>query len=152
MLIRPDDSNKLIFKYQTVPSSAKTGITKMRVSMKKGGPGQTPCEVFSRGEVEDYSVNIIPAKLVSSFEHTMGEKISMQLNIYPNPATNLLIVNVKGSDGKVSMQVFDLAGKVTWSQFIDVPDQQQIDVQALPPGIYILRVRDGSGNIAIANG
>ena len=56
----------------TVPNSAKTGITKMRISMKKGGPGQTSCDVFSRGEVEDYSVNIT-AKPQGSF---VSNKIS----------------------------------------------------------------------------
>ncbi len=42
----------------TVPSSATEGSTRMRVSMKYNGiPG--PCETFSYGEVEDYTVNLI---------------------------------------------------------------------------------------------
>ncbi|MEA3316757.1 MAG: GEVED domain-containing protein, partial [Bacteroidota bacterium] len=59
----------------TIPSSA-TGTTRMRVSMKYNGE-QTPCEAFSYGEVEDYSVTFgeaipdtdapsIPANLVAS--------------------------------------------------------------------------------------
>jgi hypothetical protein len=41
----------------TVPCSAIIGDTRMRVSMKYGSY-PTPCETFSYGEVEDYTVNI----------------------------------------------------------------------------------------------
>lgn len=57
-----------------IPSSAATGSTRMRVSMKYNG-AQTACETFSYGEVEDYTVNItgssapscgVPSGLASS--------------------------------------------------------------------------------------
>jgi hypothetical protein len=41
-----------------IPLSAKLGSTRLRVAMKVGGE-PTPCEVFERGEVEDYTVDII---------------------------------------------------------------------------------------------
>lgn len=41
----------------TVPSTAKTGATRMRVSMKYSAY-PTYCETFNYGEVEDYTVNI----------------------------------------------------------------------------------------------
>lgn len=41
----------------TVPSSATSGTTRMRVSMKYNAV-PTQCEAFSYGEVEDYTVNI----------------------------------------------------------------------------------------------
>ena len=42
----------------TVPASAATGTTRMRVSMKYNGV-PTSCESFNYGEVEDYTVNIV---------------------------------------------------------------------------------------------
>jgi Zn-dependent metalloprotease/chitodextrinase len=42
----------------TVPTSAITGATRMRVSMKYNGV-PTACESFSYGEVEDYTVNLV---------------------------------------------------------------------------------------------
>lgn len=41
----------------SIPVSAATGATRMRVSMKYNGV-PTSCETFSYGEVEDYTVNI----------------------------------------------------------------------------------------------
>ncbi|APD05971.1 neutral protease [Flavobacteriaceae bacterium UJ101] len=42
----------------TIPGSATTGETRMRIAMKYGEL-PTPCEVFDYGEVEDYTLNII---------------------------------------------------------------------------------------------
>nr|WP_233194561.1 GEVED domain-containing protein [Aquimarina sp. I32.4] len=42
----------------TIPSSATTGATRMRVSMKYNAV-PTPCESFQYGEVEDYTVTIL---------------------------------------------------------------------------------------------
>ncbi len=44
----------------SVPANANLGKTRMRISMKVGGYPD-PCETFERGEVEDYSVNIVNA-------------------------------------------------------------------------------------------
>jgi chitodextrinase len=44
----------------TVPSSATSGATRMRVSMKYNGV-PTSCETFSYGQVEDYTVNLVNA-------------------------------------------------------------------------------------------
>jgi hypothetical protein len=41
----------------TVPTTAPSGVTRMRVQMKYAGAA-TPCETFNYGEVEDYAVQI----------------------------------------------------------------------------------------------
>ncbi|WP_051203476.1 GEVED domain-containing protein [Hugenholtzia roseola] len=50
-------SNTTVNGAFTVPTSAITGNTRMRVSMKYNG-APTACETFSYGEVEDYTVNL----------------------------------------------------------------------------------------------
>lgn len=62
-----EDEGELVFEKKngnqstsaniTIPLTAAVGKTQMRVSAKRGGFA-TPCEVFERGEVEDYSVDI----------------------------------------------------------------------------------------------
>ena len=62
-----EDADELVFAPQptstavngifNIPMSANIGITRMRISMKwSSAPG--PCEFFTYGEVEDYTVNI----------------------------------------------------------------------------------------------
>ena len=48
-----------------VPATATLGATRMRVSLKYNGI-PTPCETFSFGQVEDYTVNIVPANTIIS--------------------------------------------------------------------------------------
>ncbi|MGB3074457.1 MAG: GEVED domain-containing protein [Chitinophagales bacterium] len=132
-----------------IPNNVLSGITRMRVSLKKGGPAQTPCEIFAKGEVEDYSVNILPPKLGSDTGNNTSENTApLQLNIYPNPATNLLTIDLKGFEGKVTIQVFDLSGKLMYVQNAVAMDQSHIDINSLVNGMYILRVMDEKGNNA----
>ncbi len=46
-----------VSKNITIPSSASSGNTRMRVSMQRN-QASSPCENFDRGEVEDYTINI----------------------------------------------------------------------------------------------
>ncbi|TGD58451.1 GEVED domain-containing protein [Flavobacterium humi] len=62
----------------TVSSSATTGPTRMRVSMKYNGI-PTACETFSYGQVEDYTVNLqgggLPTYCASQASNTNDERI-----------------------------------------------------------------------------
>jgi PKD repeat protein len=51
-------SGSSVSKSITIPKSAKSGLTRLRVQVKNGGE-PTPCETFQHGEVEDYTVEII---------------------------------------------------------------------------------------------
>ncbi len=49
----------------TVPATANSGTTRMRVSMKYNGI-PSPCETFSYGQVEDYTVNLVAGTVDST--------------------------------------------------------------------------------------
>ncbi len=73
-----------------VPSSAINGNVRMRVALKWGGYPE-PCEIFARGEVEDYTLNIIGQSLGSDTLRLVavtganavrqGEKITLNVSI-----------------------------------------------------------------------
>jgi len=48
-----------INKSFTIPATAKNGPTRMRVQMQEGALQTDPCAVYTYGEVEDYTVNIV---------------------------------------------------------------------------------------------
>jgi subtilase family serine protease len=59
----------------TIPTTATTGTTRMRVSLKTIGV-PTACETFDKGEVEDYTVNITGSTGVGQADLTFGTIIS----------------------------------------------------------------------------
>jgi hypothetical protein len=62
----------------------------------------------------------------------------LDLQIYPNPAENELIVNGPGLAG-TQMYIYDLNGKNIWSEPV-FTSRKSIDVQVFTPGIYILKI------------
>lgn len=117
----------------TIPATALTGNTRMRVSMKYNGI-PTACETFSYGQVEDYTLNIKAAGTVTALVNTNADTV----NVYPNPVKDILNINAKGD---YNYQLISIDGKI-------VKDGNQsenaVNVQNLPTGIYIMKItQDG---------
>ncbi len=135
----------------TVPASALTGSTRMRVSMKYNS-AQTACEVgFDYGEVEDYTVNIsnttnsiLIADNGSKFTGIQPDKLGNEepehINVYPNPA--ILDFNL-GADKRhaKSLKVLNMSGEVVLK--INKYDGTPINIEGLKGGVYIVHVFDG---------
>ncbi len=122
----------------TVPITAATGNTKMRVSMKKGSYA-TSCETFAKGEVEDYTVNILPGKQSAQIFSKSAEIL-----VYPNPAQAILYVNLSELDGFNKLNCFDVNGVVVKEITVN-SDIVQLNIEDLPVGIYFLVATNESG-------
>ncbi|RDV16322.1 T9SS C-terminal target domain-containing protein [Pontibacter diazotrophicus] len=127
-----------------VPSGALLGKTRMRVSMKYNA-AQTACESFGYGEVEDYSVNITNtlqgiATSQSVEANTLGSEVSQDVIVYPNPADSYIRVTTLADEAKG--RVMSMTGAAVM-QFELKHGRNQMDISALPAGIYILEVHDG---------
>lgn len=131
----------------TVPNSATTGNTRMRVAMKyKGVP--TSCETFAYGEVEDYMVNIGGAiarntdlaKFASNV--SLLEKIpNISSNLSPNPTSGFAHIRVGQENFEV--KVFTLSGKEV--QLVTYEHKQQnivLDVSRLQAGQYLVVLKN----------
>ena len=117
-----------------IPTTALTGNTRMKVSMKYNGI-PTSCETFSYGQVEDYTLNIKAAGTVAGL---VGLNTENAVNVYPNPVKDVLNINAKGD---YNYQLISTDGKI-------VKDGNQsesaINVQNLPTGMYIMKItQDG---------
>lgn len=102
----------------TVPSGI-TGTTRMRVSMKYGAAA-TPCESFTYGEVEDYTIILgspTPG-LTSGFGGTGAplsytvQKRTEGFSVYPNPANETVTLNwYQDNEESNTIIVTDVTGR-----------------------------------------
>jgi hypothetical protein len=130
----------------TVPLSALPGPTRMRVMMRYGST-PVPCGLYSRGETEDYTVNITSntAKSLSlqsdNTEKFNSETIS-EVSVYPNPV-NKGEFNLNLPDDTIFpavMQLYSMAGqKVMQMELNDCSNTIKTD--GLINGLYILSVQ-----------
>jgi bacillolysin len=114
----------------TIPSTATTGNTRMRVSMKYNGI-PTACEIFSYGQVEDYTINIKNIGTVASLTDT---NVESAVSIYPNPVKDVLNVNIKGS---YTYEIFSSNGQNVMS---GNATDKAINIAKLPVGLYIIKI------------
>jgi hypothetical protein len=137
-------SSNLLSATLNIPSTALTGPTRMRVTMKYNAQA-SPCEAFAYGEVEDYTVNITnsPASMVTMNDDLDGEALGNEDNItnyslYPNPAQDKLNVNIRNIDGSKGIQIYSSNGALVRS--INTGKEiNTIDVSTLEKGMYILK-------------
>ncbi|MCG2417615.1 M4 family metallopeptidase [Aequorivita sp. F47161] len=123
----------------TVPSSALSGATRMRVSMKYNS-NPSSCETFSYGEVEDYTV-IISNSVNQGITGDTGFNNS-EISIYPNPAKhtlNISLVNATGADYVIYNVIGQVVGKGAFSA--------SLDVSTLQSGVYILEVNTNTNKL-----
>jgi bacillolysin len=129
----------------TVPASARTGATRLRVVLSDAS-ATTSCNSYSYGETEDYTVNITGGAAVagavaggSSMGLTQGAP-ARGLELYPNPATDVVRISMPDNAPLVSVTLTDLRGaKVAGVRL----DGDQLNVAALAKGIYTLTATDG---------
>jgi bacillolysin len=129
----------------TVPTTAKTGNTRMRVIVSDNS-ATTSCGSYSYGETEDYTVSITggaaiaaaqaPASLAATA--LSGDAV---LSLYPNPALTTLTLSLSSQAELTKVEVLDARGaRVSAARYLG---QGQLDVSGLAGGLYLLRASDG---------
>lgn len=85
--------------------------------------------------------------IVSGFEQTLGEVLSIQENnsidgvaVYPNPVNNVLKINLQQPSGKYSVAVFDVLGRQVMTSSFNESHTLELDVNNLAKGQYILKL------------
>ncbi|MDD2562920.1 MAG: DUF4465 domain-containing protein [Salinivirgaceae bacterium] len=67
------------------------------------------------------------------------------IHVFPNPASNYININTN-SEKEVQLTIFDISGSLV-KQVNHVLDNQIIDIQHLPSGLYVLRLQSNNGSV-----
>ena len=118
----------------TVPTTALLGSTRMRVSMKYNA-SPTSCEIFTDGEVEDYTVNITAT---ARFDEENSAKISF--NLYPNPVKGD-VLNISNLESPSTYRIFNMMGQELGNGKIE---NDAIYVGGLKTGTFLIEVSNGT--------
>lgn len=120
----------------TIPASADGVHTRMRISMKRNSHAG-PCESFSRGEVEDYSVSIGTARR-ARIETIKGDWI-----VYPNPGLNYLRIKNTELQEEAIGEIVDVHGRSMIS--FSVHAHTNVSAKGLAAGIYLVKIYNSEG-------
>lgn len=127
-----------------IPTSALTGATRMRVSMKYNA-NATSCETFTYGEVEDYTINITGGNSARD-NGLAGALRTVSMDVYPNPVLNSqTTVQFSLGTGRsdVNLQVLDMSGRIMFQQSMPAVSgsiAEAIDFAGYKQGIYLIQV------------
>ncbi len=119
----------------TIPSTAATGSTRMRVMMQYNAVPSSSCGSYTYGQVEDYTVNIVS----SGRGDLPGIKdLITDIKLYPNPAKDILHVsNTTNED----YRIFDMGGKlINFGKL----ERGSVNVSGLIKGAYMIQIGETS--------
>ncbi len=145
VVIGVSNSTNLLYTSFKVPTTAITGITRMRIAMKQSAYASS-CETFARGEVEDYSVNIINSgTLLENKTQGQSKPQIENVSLFPNPTRGNIQLNFDAaSDHNSELKIQNTLGVIVkelnlaayaGNNFYDV------NLSNLPNGNYILSLK-----------
>lgn len=126
----------------TIPSTAKLGLTRMRVAMKYGS-APTACESFNYGEVEDYAVNITTSSSKTTGiadAPTLRNENIIEISAFPNPASDFIQIKLASRASNSTFKIINTIGRVVKAGHLG---EGNINISNLNTGMYILEVNDG---------
>jgi Zinc carboxypeptidase/GEVED domain/Secretion system C-terminal sorting domain/Fibronectin type III domain len=134
----------------TIPATALLGTTRMRVSSKYGAYS-TPCETFTYGEVEDYSINILATSPVTTMElarqaESESEVLpEAEIMAYPNPVSDIVTIRLNYISNSNIKTVKMSAGNGTeiGTQEVELFNNEfRIDTKKLNAGMYFISIQE----------
>ncbi|HEY4800190.1 MAG TPA: GEVED domain-containing protein, partial [Bacteroidia bacterium] len=107
-------ANVASFKNFTIPPTALTGTTKMRIRSRTNTASNTstdPCTQFGSGETEDYTVYI---KVGSSSGIFNYDKLNVKMDVFPNPFVNDVTISyvLKSDAHNSELGIYNVYGQL----------------------------------------
>ena len=86
----------------------------------------------------------------SDSEIIASESVERNISVYPNPATNFVIIDFKSDlkNEKAKVEMMDLLGrKIYDSGVLSNVSTLQINISTYPKGNYIMRIKKGTEQV-----
>jgi hypothetical protein len=96
----------------------------------------------------DYNSPVITNYAITAIVQTTSvEEVvaNGKLNVYPNPATNVLNISLPESVQPGIVMVYDLQGRLIWQEKVNqVNEMYRMSLQAVDPGMYTIQFISGN--------
>ncbi|HXB11573.1 MAG TPA: T9SS type A sorting domain-containing protein, partial [Bacteroidia bacterium] len=70
--------------------------------------------------------------------------------VYPNPASNMVYIQLNGVNGKVNLSLYNMIGQQVITKSTETNKNMNFSVEGLPEGTYLLRVQCEDGSTIIS--
>ncbi|MBC9931996.1 reprolysin-like metallopeptidase [Chitinophaga qingshengii] len=70
------------------------------------------------------------------------ENKEQKVEVFPNPVNNIVNINLIGFTGKSEVSILDVHGREVLRREVGIVNSQ-LDISALPPGVYLIKVKNG---------
>jgi hypothetical protein len=87
-------------------------------------------------------VKFMPINTTCNFSTGISEAHALSFNIFPNPSTNNLTVELPAAGSKAEVKIFNLLGDLEYSS--TAKQKTDINVSSFASGIYIIEITSGS--------
>jgi hypothetical protein len=146
--------NGVINKESTILLTFNTNgvlVKKTEYSITHAAAGQAPVVTEYNGGVAGTSNGQGNTELTTAVEENASDFISMKgfsMNVFPNPAKSKFTIELdrpNKQDVKFQVEIFDLMGRLVYSQTSVFPERQQkldLSGNSLAEAVYIVRVRE----------
>ncbi len=132
-------------------------------SFGDGGAGsnqQDPVYDYTNAGNGSYTITLIASNICGSNTSSqtlevncvvgVDAELEWDMTVYPNPTQGLFRVAVGQLDEAAALEIYDLAGRMVWNQFIEDPASTvnvEVDLQQQAAGTYMVRLRVGNQSV-----
>jgi hypothetical protein len=141
---------KLLNSAGTQLNISQAGGTSSESISRTVNPGTYYAQVFGyNGANSATSCYTLRVQLGTASRTTDVETSDVpKVTVFPNPANNVVNINLADLKGKSEVSIIDVNGRVVLRREVNSV-KTQFDISALPAGVYMIRIKNGVKNVSM---
>ncbi|MGN7824123.1 reprolysin-like metallopeptidase [Chitinophaga sp. 22536] len=125
---------------ETISRTVTPGTYYAQVYGYNGANSATSCYTLrvQLGTASRTDNDVVVSKEGTDIKEIKGQKV----DIFPNPVNNIVNISLTGFTGKSEVSMLDVNGREVLRREVGLVNSQ-LDISSLPPGVYLIRVKNG---------